>query len=252
MDEMMSRIASVVEPGRIDYIISNHSEMDHSGCLPQVMDAVGPEKVFASQNGVKALDAHFRLGGRVTGVSDGETLSLGDAGVTFLETRMLHWPDSMVSYLAQDEILFSQDGFGMHLASTERFADAIPRDVLRYEASKYYANILLPFSALVTKTVAKLKGLNLPLAMIAPDHGPIYRRDLDWIIDLWAEWAEQKPAGKAVVAFDTMWGSTDVMARAVAEGLLAGGAETVRRSRSCRSPRAIGATWPPNCWRPGR
>jgi len=228
MDEMMSRIASVVEPARIDYIISNHSEMDHTGCLPQVMAAAGPEKVFASKNGVEALEAHFRLGGRVTAVADGETVSLGDARVTFVETRMLHWPDSMVSYLSGDGILFSQDGFGMHLASTERFADAIPRDVLRHEAAKYYANILLPFSPLVTKTVAKLKGLNLPLAMIAPDHGPIYREDLGWIIDLWAEWAQQRPAGKAVVAFDTMWGSTDAMARAVAEGLLAGGAESVK------------------------
>jgi len=228
LDEMMARIASVVEPAKIDYIISNHSEMDHTGCLPQVMAAAGPEKLFASKNGAEALEAHFRLGGRVTPVADGETLRLGSAGVTFVETRMLHWPDSMVSYLAGDEILFSQDGFGMHLASTERFADQVPPDVLRYEAAKYYANILLPFSALVTKTIARLKGLNLPLAMIAPDHGPIYREDLGWIIALWARGAEQKPTGKAVVAFDTMWGSTDAMARAVADGLLAGGAATVK------------------------
>jgi len=224
MGEMMARIASVVEPAKIDYIISNHSEMDHSGCLPQTITAVRPEKVFASANGAKALEAHFHLGGGVTPVKDGETLGLGNLNATFVETRMLHWPDSMVTYLAEEQVLFSQDGFGQHLASTERFADEIPRDVLRHEAAKYYANILLPYSNLVTKLVAKLGQLNLPLKMIASDHGPVYRKDLGWIVDLWAGWAEQKPTAGAVVAFDTMWGSTALMARAIAEGLAAGGA----------------------------
>lgn len=228
MGEMMARIASVVDPAKIDYIISNHSEMDHTGCLPETIAAVRPEKVFASANGAKALEAHFHLGGGITPVKDGQALGLGNLNATFVETRMLHWPDSMVTYLAGEEVLFSQDGFGQHLASTERFADEMPRDVMRHEAAKYYANILLPYSGLVTKLVAKLGQLNLPLKMIAPDHGPIYRKDLGWIVDLWAGWAEQKPTARAVVAFDTMWGSTALMARAIAEGLVAGGAAGVK------------------------
>jgi len=228
LGEMTARIASVVDPAKIEYVVSNHSEMDHTGCLPEVLRTVRPAKVFASANGAKTLEAHFHLGGGITAVKDGETLDLGGAAVTFLETRMLHWPDSMVSYLADDEVLFSQDGFGQHLASTERWADEISPEVLRSEAAKYFANILMPYASLVTRLVAKLGQLNLPLAIIAPDHGPIYRKDLGWIVDLWGRWAEQRPEPKAVVAFDTMWQSTARMAGAVAEGLLAGGAAGVK------------------------
>lgn len=227
-DEMMARVSSVVTPTEIDYIISNHSEMDHTGALPRTIAAVKPEKVFASANGVKAIESHFHMGGGIEAVKDGQTLSLGNMNLTFLETRMLHWPDSMVTYLAEQQVLFSQDGFGQHLASTERYADEIPADVLRYEAAKYYANILLPFSPLVTKLLDRLRSLNLPLQFIAPDHGPIYRKDLSWILDLWGRWAAQKPTGKAVVLYDTMWNSTAMMARAVADGLLAGGASSVQ------------------------
>jgi len=226
--EMMARIASVVAPERIDYIISNHSEMDHTGALPETLAAVRPEKVFASANGAKALRAHFHLDGGVTAVRDGERLSLGDRNLVFLETRMLHWPDSMVTYLAEEQVLFSQDGFGMHLASSERYADELPQDVLRHEAAKYFANILLPFSPLVTKVLAHVRDLALPIRLIAPDHGPIHRRDAGWILEQWGRWAAQAPTGKAVVVYDTMWGSTALLARAIAEGLLAGGAETVQ------------------------
>jgi len=227
-DEMLARVASVVDPKRIDLIISNHSEMDHSGCLPEVIEATGAARVVASKNGVKALEAHFRLGDRVEAVADGGRLRLGATEAVFVETRMLHWPDSMMTYLAGEEVLFSQDGFGMHLASAERFADELPEDLLREELAKYYANILLPMSGLVARAVEALRAMNLPLRVLAPDHGPIYRRDVAWPIDLWARWAEQRPAAKAVVVFDTMWGSTAAMARAVAEGLREGGARPVR------------------------
>jgi len=226
--EMMARIASVVDPKRIDYIISNHSEMDHSGSLVETIEAVRPEKVFASANGVKALEAHFHLGGGIEAVTNGSTLSLGNRHVTFVETKMLHWPDSMVSYLAEEKILFSQDAFGQHLASDRLWADEIPQHILYEEAAKYYANILLPFSPLVAKTVPALKAMNLALDVLAPDHGPLYRRDLLWIVDLYEKWAARKPTRKAVVVYDTMWESDTAMAKAVAEGLAAGGAEPVR------------------------
>jgi flavorubredoxin len=228
MDEMLARIASVVDPAKIRYIVSNHAEMDHSGGLPRAVDLIRPEKVFASANGVKALEAQFHWGRAVEAVKDGQELRLGDAALRFLETRMLHWPDSMMTYLVPGDVLFSQDGFGMHLASVERFADQIPTDVLYAEAAKYYANILLPLSSFVTKLLARVAEMNLAPKIIAPDHGPVYRKDPGWIVKQYAKWAAQKPTRKAVVAFDTMWGSTEAMARAIGEGLAAGGASPVR------------------------
>lgn len=223
-DEMLARVASVLDPARIDYLVSHHAEMDHSGAIPQTIEAICPQKVFASPRGVKALESHFHLDVGITPLKDGETLSLGDLALTFLETPMLHWPDSMVSYLAQEKLVFSQDGFGMHLASTQRFDDELPAEVLGYEAAKYFANILLPLSKFVTRLFERLGGLNLDIELIAPDHGPVWRSDVAGILGRWKSWAEQKPTRKAIVAYDTMWGSTDAMARAIADGLAAGGA----------------------------
>lgn len=241
-EEMLGRIASVTDPSGIDLLISNHSEMDHTGCLPEVVEAVRPSRVLASKNGKKALQAHFHLDAGIEAVEDGQALSLGRTEATFVETRMLHWPDSMMTYLSGEQVLFSQDGFGMHLASTERYADELPRDIVRHELAKYYANILLPFSKLVTKAVAALREMNLPLAMIAPDHGPIHRENPTWVLDAWARWAEQRPTRKAVVVYDTMWHSTEAMARAVAEGLLEGGATSVRVCPLAASHRSDVAT----------
>ncbi len=225
-DEMTARIASVVgDPSKIDFIISNHSEMDHSGSLVEAVRAIKPEKVYASAMGVKALGAHFHGLGKVEAVGNGQKLNLGGADLTFLETRMLHWPDSMITYLANDRLLFSQDGFGMHLASSRRFDDEIDGAILEYEARKYYANILLPFSPIVLRALDAVAASGLDIATIAPDHGPIWRSRGDWILGLWRKWAEQKPSKKAVIAYDTMWGSTDKMARAIADGVATGGCE---------------------------
>ena len=223
--ELLGRISSVVDPKEIDYVVSNHAEMDHSGSLLGVIDAVQPEKVLASSMGSKALKEHFHLDREIVTVKDGESLSLGNLSLTFLETRMLHWPDNMFSYLAEEKLLFSQDAFGMHLATSERFADEVDESLLEYEGAKYYANILLPMSALVTKLIKKVGELNLPIEIIACDHGPIWRQDLDKIIGWYAKWAEQKPTNKAVVVFDTMWFSTAKMSEDIAEGLMAGGAQ---------------------------
>ncbi len=223
-DEMMLRIASVIDPERIDFIISNHAEMDHSGALSDVIKEVNPEKVFASSKGVEALNQHFTFDRELTAVADGETIDLGGAKFSFNETKMLHWPDSMVSYLHDDGILFSQDGFGMHLATNERFDDEIDPSILRDEASKYFANILTPFAPIVLKTVEKIKGLNLDIKFIAPDHGPVWRKDIALILDLYVEWAKQEPTKKVVIAYDTMWKSTGKMARSISEGVSSVGA----------------------------
>ena len=224
-DELLARIASIVDPGEISFIISNHAEADHSGCLPEVIEAVKPEKVFASEMGAKALADYYQMEQEIIPVKDGESRALGNVNFTFMETRMLHWPDSMFTYMPDEEILFSQDAFGMHLASSERFADEIDDFVVEYEAGRYYGNILLPYSALVTRLIEKVQRLGLGFKMILPDHGPMWRKDADKIIALYAKWAMQERADKAVVVFDTMWGNTGKMARAVSEGLKAGGTE---------------------------
>lgn len=243
-EEMMSRIASVVDPREIEVIVSNHSEMDHSGCLADVIEAVGPDEVYASKKGVEALEAHFGLGERVEAVEDGETLRVGDMTLTCAETKMLHWPDSMVTYLAEAKVLFSQDGFGQHLATSRLWIDENPRDVVAREEAKYYANILLPFSPLVNKTLAKLAELDLDIDVLAPDHGPLFRRDedIEWVLGRYAEWAEMAPTRKALVVYDTMWQSDTVMAKAVAEGLAEGGAETVKVLSMAGSHRSDVAT----------
>lgn len=224
-DELLSRIASVIDPAEISYIVSNHSEMDHSGCLPQVIDVVKPEKVFASVMGVRALSEHFHIDREIIGLKDGDSISLGNLKLSFMETRMLHWPDSMFSYLAEDNLLFSQDAFGMHLASSRRFAEEIDRAILDYEAAKYYANILLPFSSLLTKLLERMGEFGWTIKTIAPDHGPVWRADVDRIVGQYSMWATQKKKNKAIVAYDSMWQSTAKMACAIGEGLSTGGAK---------------------------
>ncbi|MGD0021162.1 MAG: FprA family A-type flavoprotein [Smithellaceae bacterium] len=222
-DEMISRIKSVVDPSRIKYIISNHSEMDHSGCLPEVIDLIKPKKVFASIIGVKTLKGLFHDRHEIIPVKDGEALSLGNMGLTFMETRMIHWPDSMFTYLDKDQLLFSQDAFGMHLATLERFDDEIPAATLEFEAATYYANIVLPYSPIVLKALDKVATSGWKIKVIAPDHGPVWRKNISRIIELYKRWALQKPAAKAVVVYATMWHSTEKMANAISEALAQAG-----------------------------
>jgi len=222
-EEMMARIASVINPGDIQYIVSNHSEMDHSGCLPEVINAVRPKKVYTSVMGAKTLREIFHRELPLIPLKDGDSLSLGNMKLSFLETRMLHWPDSMFSYLAEEQALFSQDAFGMHLASSQRFDDEMDPAILHYEAATYFANILTPYTALITKLLARIAAAGLKFKVIAPDHGPVWRKDIHGILTRYAGWAAQKPTRKAVVVYGTMWHSTEKMALAITEGLLAGG-----------------------------
>ncbi len=222
-DEMLARIKSVVDPAQIKYIVSNHSEMDHSGCLPEIIDMIKPEKVFASTIGVKTLKELFHDEHEIISVKDGETLSLGNMELTFMETRMIHWPDSMFTYLAADQLLFSQDAFGMHLATLARFDDELPTSTLEFEAATYYANIVLPYSPIVLKTLDKVAASGWKIKVIAPDHGPVWRKNIGRIIELYKKWALQKSTIKAVVVYATMWHSTEKMARAISESLAQAG-----------------------------
>ncbi|EKD45400.1 MAG: hypothetical protein ACD_69C00312G0004 [uncultured bacterium] len=220
--EMMARITSIIDPKKISYIISNHAEMDHSGCLLPTIEIIKPEKVFASKMGALALKAHFHQQLDLTEINHGEKFSLGDATFTCIETRMLHWPDSMFTYFANDGILFSQDVFGMHLATYKILAQQNERVVMRYEAMKYFANILLPYTSFVTKILDTLPNFGFDIKILAPDHGPIWNTasDINWIMDLWHKWTQQKSTEKVVIFYDTMWNSTAKMANAIADGVM--------------------------------
>ncbi len=218
-NEMLARIRSVIDPEKIDYIISNHAEPDHSGAIVSAIEAIHPEKVFASPLGEKALRAYYGADLDLTVVKTGESVKLGKGTFSFIETKMLHWPDSMVTYLDTAKMLFSQDAFGMHLAGSKLWADEYPEFVLDYEGRKYFANILNVQSAKVLDLLNALPGLNLDIAVIAPDHGPLWRKNLGWILDLYRDCAEQKPAPRALVAYSTMWHSTEKLANAIADGI---------------------------------
>ena len=222
--EMMHRIHSIIDPKKIDYIVVNHVEMDHSGSLPEVIKEVQPEKVFCSKMGQKALEQHFHYKDwPIQIVATGDEISLGKRTLQFIETRMLHWPDSMFTYVKEDALLFSNDAFGEHLATSERFDDEVCPGVLRHETTKYYANIITLYSPQVKRLLAQVEEMKLPLKMIAPDHGVIWRKDLASILASYKRWCNYETNGRALVIYDTMWDSTRKMAFAAAEGLLAGG-----------------------------
>ena len=218
--EMMTRIGKIVDPARIDYLVVNHVEMDHSGGIPEALDLIRPEKVFCSAMAKKALVEHFgREDWPYEVVKSGQNLKLGNKTVQFLETRMLHWPDSMFSYLVEDRLLISSDAFGQHWATSERYDDEVDFPRLMRHAAKYYANILLPYSPLVRKLIQTVAELGIKIDLIAPDHGLIWRNKPSSIVSAYDTWSRQQSAPKALVIYDTMWHSTERMAKAIALGL---------------------------------
>lgn len=222
-DQLIENISQIIDPKKIDYVISNHTEMDHSGGLPRVMHKVGEDKpLYCSKMGQKNLSRHFRHKWNYHPVENGEELSLGNKTLTFLETRMLHWPDSMFSYLKEDKILFSSDAFGQHYAGNEKFDDVIGHVIMPH-AKKYFANILLLFAPLILKLVEQVTDLKLEINMICPDHGILWRKDPEKIINAYVEWSSQKAKNKAVVIYDTMWHSTEKMADTIVAGLVGQG-----------------------------
>ena len=215
-EELLFHIRELTDPTMIDYIVVNHVELDHSGCLPKIIDLVKPEKVFCSPLGEKALKDHFhRDDWPIQVVKSGDTISLGKKTVTFLETRMLHWPDSMFSYIAEDKLLISSDAFGQHLASTERFVDLLPIGEIMTHAAKYYANILYLFAPNIQKLLSHVAELNLSIDMIAPDHGLIWRNNPEIIMTAYDRWSKRETSQKALVIYDSMWESTAKMAKAI-------------------------------------
>jgi flavorubredoxin len=222
--EMLGRISEIIDPAKIDIVISNHVEMDHSGSLLQIVERIGSPLVVTSERGKKGLEKHYQQSWKFRTVKSGETLSIGHRTLAFVEAPMLHWPDSMFTYIKEDQLLLPNDAFGQHFASCQRFEDEVGDDVMRH-AAKYYANILWPLAPLILKKVDEVVKMGIPIDMIAPSHGLIWRKDPNRIIQAYVEWSQGKTSKKVLVIYDTMWGSTEKMAKAILEGLIDEGAD---------------------------
>ncbi len=212
-EEMMERISAIIDPAKIDYIVANHVEMDHSGGLPRLLEVAKNAGIYTSPNGEKGLKAHYKKDWKFHVVKSGDSLNIGRYNLTFVQTPMVHWPDNMVTYLPEEQILFSNDAFGQHIASAERFDDEFPRDIMLDEAAKYYANIVMPYGAQVQKTLDSLKHLDV--GMIAPSHGIIWRSRIPEILSEYKTWSNNEPTEKAAIVYDSMWGSTEHVAYAI-------------------------------------
>lgn len=227
MDELLRNIRAIIDPAKIDYLVVNHVEMDHSGSLPEMMAIIKPEKLFCSPMGQKAILDHFhREDWPYEVVKSGTEVSLGKRTIQFIETRMLHWPDSMFSYIKEDGILFSSDAFGQHYATSERFDDEVDLSEVMHESAKYYANILYLYAPLIKKLLASVAEMNLDIKMIAPDHGVIWRTHLNKILEAYDQWSRNEATKKVLVIYDSMWHSTEKMAQAIGSGLQEAGVST--------------------------
>lgn len=227
-EELLARIRSVMDPAELDYLIVNHVEMDHSGSSAAVMEAAPEAQVIATGKGMEFLHAHYHGSEKwdIKAVDKGDSLKLGKRSLQFIPSPMLHWPDTMFTYCPEERILFSNDGFGQHIATPQRFHDEVEdRDIID-EAKKYYANILLPFSSLVSKKLAELK--DVPVDIVCPSHGVAFRRkeDIEQVVSAYSRWAAGESLDKAVIIYDTMYSSTEKMARAIEDGLIDGGVDT--------------------------
>ncbi len=216
---MIKNIESIIDVKKIDYVIANHAEVDHSGGLPALMKLIPDATVVVSEKGRESIPKHYHEDWNFRVVKTGNSISLGENNLVFVAAPMLHWPDSMFTYLTGKNILMPNDAFGMHYASSGRFNDEVDEIEVYQEAIKFYANILTPFSDLVIRKIDEFKKLNIPVDIIAPSHGIIWRKNPFQIVEKYYEWASGKNDGSVVVVYDTMWNATEQMATAIAEGL---------------------------------
>lgn len=215
-DEMIERISDVIDPAKVEVIIQNHVEMDHSGGMPKLLKMIPNADIYTNANGIKGLKMHYKEDWKFHEIKSGDTINIGTRDLTFLTTPMVHWPDNQVTYCPQDKILFSNDAFGQHIASSERLATDYPFSIVMEEAKKYYANIVLPYSKQVQKVLEAAAPLDIE--MIAPSHGLIWTDQIPQILAAYKDWAYNVANPKqALVVYDTMWKSTQMMAHAVAD-----------------------------------
>ena len=219
--EFVARLSEEIDLNSIDYIVANHAEVDHSGALPELMRHIRETPIYCTANGVKSLKGHYHKDWNFVTVKTGDTLKLGSSSLIFIEAPMLHWPDSMFTYMTDENILFSNDAFGQHYATESLYNDAVDSAELYAEAIKYYANILTPFSPLVTKKINEVLGFGLPVDMICPSHGVIWKDDPVQIVKKYLAWADSYQENQITLVYDSMWGATRLMAQAIAAGIKA-------------------------------
>jgi anaerobic nitric oxide reductase flavorubredoxin len=218
-DTLIKNISSIIDPAKIDTVIAAHAEPDHSGSLPEIMRLTPNAEVIVSQRGVETFSRHYRQPWNFRPVKTGDKYSIGQKTLTFVEAPMLHWPDNLFTYLDDEAILFSSDAFGQHYASIGRFETEVDRETLDWETVKYYTNILNPLAPMIARKIDEVVSLGLPLKMIAPSHGIIWREDPTQIIKLYRQWTEQRSNCTAVIIYDSMWQGTRSMAEAIGEGM---------------------------------
>jgi anaerobic nitric oxide reductase flavorubredoxin len=223
-EEMFMNISEISDPARIDYVIVNHLEKDHSGSLEEVMGRAPGAKIYCSTRGKAGLLDKYGDRWPLNAVKTGDTLKLGKKTLRFTEVPMVHWPDSMITYVEEDRVLLPNDAFGQHIATSQRFEDEVRANLL-YDARAYYANILMPLSSIISETLKKLPALNIAPEIIAPSHGLIWRRDPGRIVDAYVNWSSFNARDEAVIAYTSMWGLTDHMARLIAFGIMDEGVE---------------------------
>jgi len=217
--EFVAHLKDEIDLKAIDYIVANHAEKDHSGALAELMREIPEVPIYCTANGVKSLKGHYHKDWNFQPVKTGDTLDLGDSKLVFIEAPMLHWPDSMFTYMTGENILFSNDAFGQHYASELLYNDLVDQAELYHEAIKYYGNILTPFSPLVIRKINEVLALNVPVNMICPSHGVVWRDDPAQIVKQYLKWADNYQENQITLIFDTMWESTRKMAEAIAAGI---------------------------------
>ncbi len=218
--EFVENLSKEVDLDKIDYVIANHGEIDHSGALPELMEKIPETPIYCTANGVKSLKGQYHKDWNFQVVKTGDTLDLGNGKqLIFVEMRMLHWPDSMASYLTKDNILFSNDAFGQHYATEFMYNDLVDQDELYAECLKYYANILAPFSMLVDKKIKEVLDLKIPIDIIATSHGVIWRDNPTQIVEKYLTWANNYQENQITILYGTMWDGTKRMAEAITKGI---------------------------------
>jgi flavorubredoxin len=217
--EYVENLMNEIDLKKIDYIIVNHAEIDHSGALTELMSHIPDTPIYCTASGIKSIKGQHHKDWNLNVVKTGDKLSLGSKELIFIEAPMLHWPDTMMCYLTGDNILFSNDAFGQHYASEYMFNDLVDQNELFVECIKYYANILTPFSPMVTKKINEVLSFNLPVDLICPSHGVIWREDPVQIIKKYLEWADNYQENQITLVYDSMWENTRIMAENILEGI---------------------------------
>ena len=218
-DEFIKNILEIISPEKIKHVILNHLEPDHSGAIEYMAKVLKNAKFYGTAKLKEGLLKYYDLNIEINVVKTGDKINLGSNTLTFVEVPMVHWPDSMITYCPEKKILFSNDAFGQHIATNKTFTDEIKQDILWQEVTKYYANILWPLGPMIEKSINNLLTMNLPIDFVAPSHGLVWRNNINKVIEKYLSWTKNEVKNKVVVVYETMWGSTQIMAREIVRAL---------------------------------